>query len=155
MRIRHLVLALTLVMAPRMAWAQETRGVVVDQTGSAIPGATVQVMNGTAVVATLTTDMDGGFTLPVVPPTATIVISLSGFQTARVSRDDVAQGQITLQIARTEQTATVVAPIGATAAPTNAVLGNTITSTNVTRLPSKNFKAKESLPLLPGVVRGP
>jgi hypothetical protein len=153
MRMKHLVLALWLVALPCAAMAQGQRGVVVDQTGSTLPGATVQLVEGTTVVATVTTDMEGAFTLPASQAGGTVVVSLSGFQTMRVPRADAER--VMLPLARTEQVATVTAPIGVTSSPSNAALGNTLSAVNVTRLPSKNFKAKESLPLLPGVVRGP
>ena len=153
MRMRHLVLALWLVALPCAAMAQGQRGVVVDQTGSTLPGATVQFIEGTTVVATVMTDQEGGFTFPASQVGGTVVVSLSGFQTIRVPRAEA--DRVMLPLARTEQVASVVAPIGVSASPSNAVLGNTLSSMNVTRLPSKNFKAKESLPLLPGIVRGP
>lgn len=138
---------------PAAVSAQDWRGVVVDQTGLALPGATVQLLDGQRVVATVTTDAEGGFTLSSALRGETLVVSMNGFETARLPLS--AAARVTLQIARTTEQTTVVAPIGGASAPTNAVLGNTISTINVTRLPSKNFKAKESLPLLPGVVRGP
>jgi hypothetical protein len=147
------MVALALSLLGTLAWAQGTRGTVVDQTGSSLPGATVVLMDGETVVATTTTDGEGTFSFEPTLTGQTVVISLSGFETARVGRGEA--DRVALTIARTTQTATVVAPIGETSSPTNAALGNTLTATAVTRLPSKNFKAKESLPLLPGVVRGP
>src|SRR5205807_6922898 len=49
----------------------------------------------------------------------------------------------------------VVAPTLAPATPTAALLGSTVTAATVARLPSSHMKARESLPLLPSVVRGP
>ena len=56
-----------------------------------------------------------------------------------------------------QETTTVIAlaPTLAPASPTTALLGSTLTANTVSRLPSSRLKARESLPLLPSVVRGP
>lgn len=155
MTIRRLIVLVVTLLAvsPVIAEAQVHKGVVVDQTGAALPGATVQLVDGTIVVATVTSDPEGTFTFDAALRGGTVVVSLSGFETARVARTDA--DRVTLALARATESATVVAPIGSVSSPTNAALGNTVSEMIVTRLPSKNFKAKESLPLLPGVVRGP
>jgi hypothetical protein len=137
------------------AWAQAqgVTGTVVDQTGSALPGATVKLLVDEAVVATITTDGEGRYQFePALNGTA-VEVSLNGFETTRVTRAE--SDRITLALARTTHTTSVTAPTEAAALPTSAAMGNTLTPKDVTRLPSKNFKARESLPLLPGVMRGP
>src|SRR6185436_6205787 len=82
-----------------------------------------------------------------------VVASLHGFEEARVTRADAAK--ITLLIARAAESTTVVASSGEPAAPSAPLLGQNLTANTVARLPSKNFKARESLPLLPAIIRGP
>src|SRR6202035_4779230 len=60
-----------------------------------------------------------------------------------------------LSIAHATDATTVVAPSVTEASPTAPLLGNALTSTNIARLPSSRMQARESLPLLPSVVRGP
>jgi carboxypeptidase family protein len=132
-----------------------SRGTVVDQTGLPLPGATVQLVRGADVVTTLTTAGDGTFALDPTLEGETIVVSLDGFETARVERASAAT--IVLSIGRAAETTTVTAtvPTLTPASPTTALLGSTLTAATVARLPSNRMKARESLPLLPSVVRGP
>src|SRR5262245_10097674 len=114
----------------------------------------VQLLNGSATVTSVTTGPDGTFELDAGLPGDLIVASLDGFETARVVRAQ--SDRIVLDIAHATETTTVVAQTAAAAAsPAAALLGNTLTATNVARLPSSKMRAKESLPLLPSVMRGP
>jgi len=150
---RSVTLAILFLALAAWARAQTIRGVVVDQTGLPLPGATVQLLSGPTTVATITTGPDGSFVIDDMMVGDTIVASLEGFEQARVSRDQATR--IVLVIARTSETTTVVASTIADASPTAALLGSTLTATNIARLPSTRMKARESLPLLPSVVRGP
>jgi outer membrane receptor protein involved in Fe transport len=147
------VILLALAAVPAPAVGQSVRGVVVDQTGLPLPGATVQVLDGATVAATLTTAPDGTFEIDAGLAGSVVVASLQGFEEARVNRADAAK--ITLLIARATESTTVVATGGEPAAPSAPLLGGNLTANTVARLPSKNFKARESLPLLPSVIRGP
>ena len=146
-----LILALAAVSVP--ALAQGVRGVVLDQTGLPLPGATVQVLDGASVMTTLTTAPDGTFVIDAELGGDVVVASMHGFEDARVTRADAAK--ITLLIARAAESTTVVATSGEPAAPSAPLLGGNLSANTVSRLPSKNFKARESLPLLPSVIRGP
>jgi carboxypeptidase family protein len=148
-----LVAVCVVLVASAAAGAQTGRGVVLDQTGLPLPGATVQLLNGPVIVATVTSGPDGTFALGADLPGDVVVASLDGFETARVARGEA--GRIVLDIAHTTETTTVVAPAAAAASPAAALLGTTLTATNVARLPSSKMRAKESLPLLPSVMRGP
>jgi hypothetical protein len=150
-RVVALVLAVVATGAP--AFAQIVRGVIVDQTGLPLPGVTVQVLDGTTVVTTLTSGADGTFVIDAALPGSSVVAALQGFEETRVARADAAR--ITLLIARTEETTTVLATAGEPASPSAPLLGNTLNANTVARLPSSHFKARESLPLLPGIIRGP
>jgi hypothetical protein len=135
------------------AQAQVLRGVVVDQTGVGLPGVVLQVLEGTRVVASTTTGVEGNFEFPPEAAGSTVVASLSGFQTASVSRGESAR--IVLALAYSMATTAVVAPELAAASPTSSLLGNDLPADTVSRLPSSKLQARESLPLLPAVVRGP
>lgn len=153
-RLRAFVIAAACSIASAAAEAQTAaRHTVVDQTGAALPGATVQLLDGSTVLATVITDADGTFALDENLGGTTVVVSLNGFEPASVPRAEA--GRVALALARTTETTTVVAPIGAVSSPTGAALGNTLEAVNISRLPSSHMKARESLPLLPAVVRGP
>lgn len=141
-------------LTPRGASAQPLSGVVVDQTGLPLPGATVQLRNGDLVIATVATGPDGTFVFT--PPAAgpTLAVSLDGFETSIVPASEAAR--IVLVLAHTTETTTVVGTSEpAAAAPTTSMLGSTMEAATVSRLPSAHMQARESLPLLPSIVRGP
>ena len=71
-----LAVLLALVAAPRPGLAQSIRGVVVDQTGLPLPGATVQVIDGLATVETLVTEADGTFVLDALLPGDAVLVTL-------------------------------------------------------------------------------
>lgn len=146
----YLVIAL---LVPAAGRAQALRGVVVDQTDLPLPGVTIQVLDGATIVRSFVTDGDGSFSIDAAPPGAFISASLEGFETARVPRAQAAR--IVLRIGRASESTTVVAPTVVESSPTAAVLGTTLTASTVARLPSSHMRARESLPLLPSVIRGP
>lgn len=151
---RAAILGLALMaLRPGVAWGQGARGVVLDQTGLPLPGASVQLLNGSTVVTSTTTRGDGTFTIANALPGTTVLVSLDGFETTRVLRGDAAR--IVLALAHATETTTVFAPTLTPASPTTSLLGSTLTASTVARLPSSRLKARESLPLLPSVVRGP
>ena len=80
-------------------------------------------------------------------------MSLSGFAPVRVPRGQALR--IVLALEHAADSASVVASTFAPGSPLTPLLGNTLTATNISRLPSSRMKARESLPLLPSVVRGP
>lgn len=145
----HVILALA--VAARVS-AQSLHGVVVDQTGLPLPGVVVQLFDEGATVASLTTGPDGGFDIAATLPGSTVVASLDGFETTRVTRQEAAR--IVLSIAHAEETTTVVAPALPSSSPTASTVGSNLTAATVARLPSSRLRARESLPLLPAMVRG-
>jgi hypothetical protein len=150
-----LSLAWTLVLVAAWcapSYAQPARGVVVDQTGLPLPGAGIQLLEGERVVGTMTTAGDGTFVIDPQLPGETLLISLDGFVTRRVPRAEAAR--IELAIAGATETTTVIGSTIESASPTAALLGSTLTASTVARLPSAHMKARESLPLLPSVMRG-
>ena len=149
-RIATLIVVAITIAPP--TFAQTVRGVVVDQTGLPLPGVTVQVLDGAVLVTSVTTGPDGSFVIDAAIRGETIGASLEGFEPLRVPRAGAAR--IVLEIARATDSTTVIAPTVIASSPTATLLGNTLTATNIARLPSSRMKARESLPLLPSVIRG-
>ena len=116
------------------AGAQSLHGVVVDQTGLPLPGATVQLLDGATVVTSWTSGADGSFNIGAELPGGTVVAALDGFETARVGRESAER--IVLSIARATETTTVVAPALPSSSPTASMSGSNLTATTVARLPS-------------------
>ena len=137
---------------PSIAAAQAVRGVVLDQTGLPLPGATVEVHEGPTVTATVTSGPDGTFEIPAMVRGTTVVVKLDAFETVTVPRLDASR--VVLPIARASATTEVVASMLPTESPVAPLLGNTLTATQIARLPNTRLQARESLPLLPSVIRG-
>jgi len=152
--VRRVLLGVFFATVSAAASAQNV-GTVVDQTGLPLPGASVQLLRGTEVITSILTEGDGTFALDPALPGDTLIVSMDGFETLHVER--VKSSRIVLSIGRTTETTTVIAmtPTLAPASPTTALLGSSLTASTVSRLPSSRLKARESLPLLPSVVRGP
>jgi hypothetical protein len=151
-----LIVAFLIVIAPLRAVADDQgQGVVLDQTGLPLPGAVVQLLRGADIVTSVTTAGDGTFAIDPALKGDMLVVSLDGFETARVEREKAAR--IVLSIGRAVESTTVIAlaPTLTPASPTTSLLGSSLTAATVSRMPSSRLKARESLPLLPSVVRGP
>ena len=151
---RWLAIAAAFVMsAPVPAPAQVPPTVVVDESNQPLPGVTVSLVRDGAVVAMAATNADGIFVFERTRPDDLVEVSLAGFQAVRVPL--AGTSRITLKLARTLEETIVRAPAAA-AAPNSPSLGGGVSADTVARMPSSaQMKAKESLPLLPSVVRGP
>lgn len=152
-RVVLVAVAFALWAATPAAAQQPVRGVVLDQTGLPIPGATVAVFDGVLHVASVSTGPDGTFNIDAGVPGDTLVVSLEGFETERVDRREAQR--VVLQIGRVSGSTTVSARSAAPASPTEELLGRMLTAATIARLPSSRMRARESLPLLPSVTRGP
>ncbi|HEY7285678.1 MAG TPA: TonB-dependent receptor [Vicinamibacterales bacterium] len=143
---------IALLMADAGAFAQPAHNVVIDQTGLPLPGVRVEIQREGKTISTLETGIDGGYDLPAdIKPDDTIVIALDGFETAQVRPSD---KRVVLQLARATATTTVVASALTTAGASMEHLGSTMTAPLAQRLPTPRPRILQSLPLLPGVVRG-
>ena len=81
----RLLVALTMVLLPAVARAQSTTvsGIVLDQLGARLPGATVTLVGEARDVASATSDGDGGYSVAnVAPGRYRLRVELSGFATA-------------------------------------------------------------------------
>ncbi len=142
-----------LLCAGRPATAGELKGIVVDQTSAPLPGATLQVFEGSSPAASTVSNGDGSFVLEACPPGASVAASLAGFDTATVACSEAAR--IVLHLAPVTATAEVTAAVGGESeSPTSGVVGSRLSGATLARLPTATQHAREALPLLPSVVRG-
>jgi hypothetical protein len=130
----------------------QLRGVVVDQTGLPLPGAHIEVRRAGQLVTNLDTSLDGGFEVADAQPGDVIAVTLDGFETAYLTPADAKR--IVLQIAHATETTEVVASALTSAGASMEHLGSTMTAPLAQRLPTARPRILQSLPLLPGVVRG-
>ena len=80
--MKRLILISLLVLTAVVSYAQQpftSKGVVVDETGESVIGATVQVVGDTKNITA--TDMDGNFTLNNLKPGAKLTVSYVGMKT--------------------------------------------------------------------------
>jgi len=88
-RVRPFVVwLLACAFAATAAAAEQTgQGLVIDQTGLPLPGATVQLMRGEVVVTSVVTAADGTSAIDPALKGDTLVVSMDGFETAKVQRE--------------------------------------------------------------------
>ncbi|HVR70391.1 MAG TPA: TonB-dependent receptor [Vicinamibacteria bacterium] len=160
-----LALAAAAVLAsPSGASAQATgaiTGVVTDDSGALLPGATVQATSqATGQVRTAASGADGFYTLPLLPPGLyNVAASLSGFaphtrEGVRVSVAETARVDVSLKVGPLAETVVVQAdaPLIET---TNATLGIVIDEKKVVDLPLNGRNFAQLGTLIPGVVAPP
>ncbi|HEV3214687.1 MAG TPA: carboxypeptidase regulatory-like domain-containing protein [Vicinamibacterales bacterium] len=133
--------------------AQSFSGVVLDQTGSVLPGVRLELRHGEETRTSVVTSSDGRFELPPADPGDEIVATLDGFEAARVFVRDASR--IVLAVARATDHTDVIAPSVIEAGAVTERLGTTLPSAVAQQLPTARPRVLESLPLLPSVVRGP
>jgi len=92
------------------------QGTVLDANGAALPGAAVELRNsGTNLVRDVTTDEDGRFVAPQLPPGRyTITVSKQGFATLVVEKADLTVGQamnlpLSMKVSSVQETVTITA----------------------------------------------
>jgi hypothetical protein len=136
-------------------------GAVSDPSGAAISGATVTVTNvQTGASRTLTTESDGGYVAPALPPGTYLVhAEAKGFKTTEhkdviveVGRDT--RIDVTLEIGATTQTVTVTEAVPLVDT-TSATLGGTIENTAINDLPLNGRNFQNLITLRPGVIIQP
>jgi len=155
------LLTLFLVSATTMQGQQQSAqldGRIADSTGAAVTGATVTVMNtARGIHITTTTDSNGNYVVPLLPPADGYRISVSklGFKEAT-------QDNITLQVAQTAQINLVLAvgsaaeTVVVTSAPPlldaeTSSIGQVISARTITSLPLNGRSSFRLIQLTPGV----
>src|SRR5688572_33511483 len=85
--VRHLVIAVALLLLPAAAWAQSSIvGVVRDASGAVLPGATVEAASPALIekVRSVVTDAEGRYRIvDLRPGPYTVTFTLPGFSTVR------------------------------------------------------------------------
>lgn len=137
------------------------RGIVLDQQGRAIAGATVKLGSADkGLVRTAATNDGGSFTFPTLPPgTYRLEISQNGFKTfvhndVRALVDTPANISATLDVGDISEIVNVTANSAEALLNTqDAKLGNTFVAGQVTQLPTDAREVINLLTLQPGVTR--
>ena len=157
-------MAALLVCALPDAAAQATgtiAGIVTDETGAVLPGATVEVAHtGTTQLRTATTGQDGFYTVPLLQPgTYDVKATLGGFRTflrpgVTVAVESTARVDMQLVVGRLEESVTVSGqpPLVETS---SAQLGTVIDQKKIEELPLNGRNFTQLGTLLPGVVAPP
>jgi hypothetical protein len=138
------------------------QGVVMDEAGAVVPGASVEVKNlGTNFVQTSTTDSDGRFVFLQLPPGRyTLTVTHTGFATTVQEDFQLTVGQA-LSLNMKLQVSQVAARVTIDAIPTVDTLktesSTTLNETTVSTTPILGRKFEDLLTLTPGVsvVQGP
>lgn len=155
-----MVVALLLVCAPGFAQTSQgtIQGGVFDQTGGAIAGATISVVDvARGVTRTLTTDDAGQYVAnSLTPGTYTVRAEAKGFRTVEHSGVLLEVGQsirvdLTVQPGEQTQTVTVTGEVPAINT-TDATLGGTVSNQAINALPLNGRNFQRLLQLRPGVV---
>jgi hypothetical protein len=154
--IRHVCMGILCVglllmcmgILPRPAWAQTTStgtvsGRVLDQQGAVIPAAEVTLVDVTTGAKRTASSNEVGryIFVSVAPGTYDLLVSRTGFQSAKVSAQKVTVGQeltldVTLTVGTQAESVEVVATGAAQLQTMNATVGATITGNSVILLPN-------------------
>lgn len=158
---RFVALAVALAMASG-AWAQSKTtsaltGTVLDESGAALPGATVTISSAQLIggARTMTTDGSGGFRFrEIAPGSYDVEVSLDGFQTTRVEGVTLALGSTTdlpvkVAIAQLTETLTVTAE-AAVIDPSSSGTSTNLTNDYLQNLPTGRFQP-DVLNYAPGI----
>ena len=156
-----LVAALLNLSAPAAVAAQEARGTiqgrVVDASGAAVPGATVEVLNiATGVVTPSTSNEEGSYRVPfLIPGNYTVTVMLTGFskfvsEPIEVHVADLLTVDATLKVGALTDEVTVTA-VAATLDRTTAELGQVVDARRIAELPIREGSPVELVVLAPGV----
>jgi carboxypeptidase family protein/TonB-dependent receptor-like protein len=154
---------LLLISLPLFSQANQgtVQGGVFDQTGGAIAGATVSVIDvARGVTRALTTDAAGEYVAPsLLPGTYTVRAEAKGFRTTEHSGVLVEVGQtirvdLTVQPGEQTQTVTVTGELPEIDT-TDSTLGGTVSNATINALPLNGRNFERLLQLRPGVITNP
>src|SRR5688572_3459084 len=156
------VLALVAIsLITSAVFAQEARGTIqgriVDTSGFAVPGASVEVLNtATGVVSPTTSNEQGSYRVPfLIPGVYRVTVSLQGFSTFINDRielhvADVLTVDATLKVGAIAESVTVTAT-AATVDRSTAELGQVVDARRIEELPIREGSPVELVVLAPGV----
>ena len=158
-----LIVCASLTLGSSPSYAQKTTGditgSVTDATGGVLPGVTVTATcPDTRLARTVTTDANGGFSLPELPICVyKMVAELAGFKTvsrdAQVSVNTVAKVDFKLEVGAQSETITVegVSPL----VEFSDKLNNNVDTARITEIPLSGRDFNSLLAVTPGVQREP
>ncbi|MGC4051438.1 MAG: carboxypeptidase regulatory-like domain-containing protein [Paludibaculum sp.] len=165
MKIRILFLSVVLVLAATSAWAQAVAGLagvsgsVRDESGSAVPGASVIVSNDSlGIRRTMDTNESGAFSAPSLPPATGYSVSVKkqGFAAWEVKDFQLQVGatqsfNVTLSVASTATTVEVTsaAPL---VSDTNVGVSQVVGQSQIDNLPINGRRVDSFVLLTPAVV---
>ena len=136
-------------------------GVVTDQSGGVVVGATVTLTDTSTNSSRTTTTNDAGryVFVNVSPSTYNISVTKEGFSVAKISNQYVKIGQqttinVTLQVGAASQTVEVTAVAGSELQTMNATVGTTISGAQLLSLPNIGRDASTLATLQPAVAPG-
>lgn len=151
------LIAVLLFPAPTRAQSSLVLGIVTDPAGAVVPDATVVLTNtATNENKTVTTNSAGQYVFPNVSPgTYSLKISKSGFATTTFSNVQLNVSKsytydAKLEVSSGKEIVEVTAGTVAELQTTDAVIGNVVGGTMMTRLPTLGRDASELLTLQPG-----
>src|SRR6266851_3937304 len=156
-------LSLTLFCSPLFSQGSNGRilGVITDQSGGVVAGATVTIIDKDRGVArTLTTDDAGEYNAPtLIPSTYTVRVEARGFQ--KLERQNIVlevgkevRVDLTPQPGEQQQTVTVTEQLPLVET-TNATLGGTLNNADINDMPLNGRNYQYLLSLRPGVMVQP
>src|SRR5258706_11724678 len=158
------LLCIGLLITSQNAWAQSATtgvvsGTVTDPSGAVIPLATVELTNkDTNAVQTMQTNASGQYTFSGVRPgTYKITVKAAGFRVSTVPAVTVevnksSEIDLKLEVGADTQVVEVTALAGAQLQTTDAQIGNSISMSQISKLPALSRSVIELLNLQPGVV---
>ncbi|QOY85846.1 TonB-dependent receptor [Paludibaculum fermentans] len=165
MKIRIFFLSVVLVLAATSAWAQAVAGLagvsgsVRDESGSAVPGASVIVSNDSlGIRRTMDTNESGAFSAPSLPPATGYAVSVKkqGFALREVKNFQLQVGatqsfNVTLSVATTATTVEVTsaAPL---VSDTNVGVSQVVGQSQIDNLPINGRRVDSFVLLTPAVV---
>lgn len=136
-------------------------GTVTDQSGAAIPNATVTLTNvATSISTTGTSNASGQYTFPTVTPgTYRVGVTKQGFKNSTIQNFvvDIAKSytvNVTMQVGEVSQSVTVEAGSSVQLETNNAQVSGVISSEEMSALPTLNHDAQELINIQPSVQPG-
>ena len=156
---------LIVVFSSMLAFGQQTRGtlhgVVSDELGASVVGATVTVTDATGVAKTAVTNGEGAYTVSgLAPGTYSVKVEAPGFAVSEDSTVDIAAGQrkaldLTLKVTIEEQKVTIAAVEPLSTDSTNNANQTLITGKDLDALPDDPDELAAALQALAGPSVGP
>ncbi|HEY1743204.1 MAG TPA: TonB-dependent receptor [Granulicella sp.] len=158
-----LALLATLAFSGAVAFAQTVtgsiRGVIVDQTGAAVAGATISARNvGTGVVTKTTTDRSGTYNLQTLPiGTYAVSAGKPGFSVTNnrpfsLEIDQIAKVDMKLAVGEVTTTVDVDANSGSILQTEDSTLGTTVTANTLENMPLSGQNFSSATLFVPGAV---